>query len=87
MKTSTKEADQRVIAQWPKGPDDVVRVSLGKFRGRTILHLRVWYRAPDETLRPGRNGISLALAEHGRKIRRALRKAEKAAAARESNDE
>ncbi|MFK4616741.1 transcriptional coactivator p15/PC4 family protein [Bradyrhizobium diazoefficiens] len=76
MNTSSKQADPQVVAEWAKGPNEVVRVSLGKYRGQTIVHIRVWYRADDETFRPGRNGISLALAEHARKIRRALRKAD-----------
>lgn len=80
--SSMKEADQRVIAEWPKGPNEVVRVSLQKFRGHTILSIRVWYQNSDETVRPGRNGISLSLAKHSTRIRKALRKAEKTAVAR-----
>lgn len=59
MNTSSKQADPQVVAEWAKGPNEVVRVSLGKYRGQTIVHIRVWYRADDETFRPGRNGISL----------------------------
>ena len=76
MKTSMKEADRGVIAEWAKSPNEVVRVSLGKFHGHTIVNIRVWYQASDKTFLPSRNGLSLGLAKHGRKIRRALRKAE-----------
>ncbi len=79
----SKQADSPVVAEWPKGPNEVVRVSLGAFRGHTVVNIRVWYRADDKTFLPGKNGISLGLAKHATKIRRALRKAEKITSARE----
>ena len=75
MNTSSKQADSLVVAEWPKGPNEVVRVSLQTFRGQTILNIRVWYRSSHNTFQPGRNGISLAVT-HVAKIRKALKKAE-----------
>jgi hypothetical protein len=77
-----------VVAEWDKEPNEVVRVTLGKYAGHTILNIRVWYQNPgDKTFRPGKNGISLGLAKHSRKIRRAVRKAEKIAKAEEGDEE
>lgn len=75
MNTSKKTADHAVIAEWLKGQDEVVRVSLGKYRGHRIVSVRVWFRSSDNTFLPGRNGISLAVM-HVAKIRKALKKAE-----------
>ena len=65
-----------VVAEWPKGPNEVVRVCLQNYKGHPVINIRVWYQSRgDETLRPGTNGISLAVT-HVAKIRKALKKAE-----------
>ncbi|WP_297754627.1 transcriptional coactivator p15/PC4 family protein [uncultured Shimia sp.] len=50
------------IATIPKNSKEEFRVSLDEFRGHQLLNVRVWYRAEDDEMRPGRQGIALRLA-------------------------
>lgn len=43
----------------PKNRTEEVRVTLDEFRGMTLLNVRVWYRAEDGEMRPGKQGIAL----------------------------
>ncbi|WP_338692481.1 transcriptional coactivator p15/PC4 family protein [Bradyrhizobium sp. 26S5] len=80
-------APSDVVAEWPKGPNELVRVSLGKYHGHTIVNIRVWYQSSGETFRPSKNGVSLGLAKHALKIRKALKKAEEIARVEEGGRE
>ncbi|UGY16795.1 hypothetical protein HAP48_0004460 [Bradyrhizobium septentrionale] len=72
MNTSTKKAEPGVVAEWTKGQDEVIYVSLQEHEGRTVVNIRVWYRGLS-----AKDGISLGLAKHATKIaKRALKEAE-----------
>ncbi|WP_243611641.1 transcriptional coactivator p15/PC4 family protein [Shimia aestuarii] len=47
------------IATIPKNSNEEIRVSLDEFRGHQLLNVRVWYRAEDDEMRPGRQGIAV----------------------------
>ena len=67
-----------VLAQWPRGEREVIRVTLTKYRGRISIDIRLWFLVEGGEPRPSRRGISLRLKEIS-DIRKALRRAQKTA--------
>ena len=49
-----------IVAEFERNAREVVRVSIGEFRGRKTIDVRTWYR-DGTTLKPGRSGITMAL--------------------------
>jgi hypothetical protein len=49
------------IGEWAKGRD-TIRVRLDRFNGRDILDVRLWWTDEAGDLRPGRSGITVAVA-------------------------
>jgi Transcriptional Coactivator p15 (PC4) len=70
-----------IIAEWPRNAREVLRVTLDRFNGRHVVSLRVWYIAPDGSIRPWRDGLTLGVA-HLRNLSDALAKANAEADAR-----
>jgi hypothetical protein len=50
-----------IVTEFAKNSREIIRVTLDEFRGRPTIDVRVWYRDGD-TLKPGRAGITVALA-------------------------
>jgi hypothetical protein len=50
-----------VIAEWDRNSREVVRVALDQYQGRYTINARVWFRADDDTLRPGKSGMTLSV--------------------------
>jgi Transcriptional Coactivator p15 (PC4) len=50
--------ESRLIAEWPKANDDVVRMTLGFYKGRLRLDIREYYRHGKD-YRPSKRGINL----------------------------
>jgi hypothetical protein len=51
-----------IIAEWPRNSREVVRLSLDRFNNRNTIDIRSWWRDSDGTLKPGRSGLTLAVA-------------------------
>ena len=49
------------IATFAKNTREEVRVTLDDFKGHRLINVRVWFRADDDTMRPGKQGIALRL--------------------------
>lgn len=50
------------IATIPKNSNEEILVSLDNFQGHDLLNMRVWFRASDGEMRPGRKGLSVNVA-------------------------
>ncbi len=53
--------DDEVIAEWPRNSREVIRVTLGSYRGQAVVGIRCWYEAADGERRPSRSGITVAI--------------------------
>lgn len=42
-----------------KNSREELRVTVEDFRGHRLVNFRVWFRADDGTMRPGRQGVAL----------------------------
>lgn len=42
----------------PKNSLEEIRVSLSEFNGHQLFNIRVWYRADDGDMRPGKSGLA-----------------------------
>ena len=70
-----------IMDEWPVGDDRWIVVSLVEFDGRWRLDLRIWFRAEDGSVRPGR-GLGLRV-WHLDRLAAAIEKARRGAVARE----
>jgi hypothetical protein len=51
-----------IIAEWQLNRHDRLRVSIEEYHGFPLLNVRKWFEAEDGSIRPGKRGISLAVA-------------------------
>lgn len=58
---SPRPAFPLVIAEWDRNSREVVRVALDQYQGRHTINVRVWFRADDGDLRPGKSGMTLSV--------------------------
>jgi hypothetical protein len=72
----------RLIAEWPKNNGDVIRITLGFYKGRLRLDIREYYRQ-GKSHRPTKRGVNLPaerlrdlenVVHRGIKIEKRLRK-------------
>jgi hypothetical protein len=54
-------SDASVVAEWPCGRGDRLRISLEYYREQWLFNVRRWYEADDGELRPGKRGFAIAL--------------------------
>ncbi|MBL4768235.1 MAG: transcriptional coactivator p15/PC4 family protein [Rhodobacteraceae bacterium] len=47
-----------VLAQIPKNSREEIRVSRDEFNGHDLINLRVYYKADDGVMRPGKQGLA-----------------------------
>lgn len=50
---------EQIIATIPHSTREEVRVSITEDKGHQSIGLRLWFRAKDGTMRPGKAGLSL----------------------------
>lgn len=50
-----------LISEWPKNERESVRVTIEEFNGRSIINARIWFRADDGEMRPGKAGIAMGV--------------------------
>lgn len=49
------------IATIPKNAMEELRISLSEFKGYNLISQRVWYRADDGEMRPGKAGVVIRI--------------------------
>lgn len=52
---------QTIIAEWPKNDRENVRVALDEFNGHPVVSARLWFRADDGSMRPGKSGLAIGV--------------------------
>ena len=67
-----------VIAEWRRSQTERIRVTLERFRGRNVVTLRTWWTDKDGKDQPGRDGITLDVADVP-KLARVFKRAHKQA--------
>lgn len=50
---------ERLLATIPKNRREEIRITRSAFNGHEFVQLRVWFRADDGEMRPGKAGISI----------------------------
>jgi hypothetical protein len=51
--------ENKILLDMEKGRGEVIRVEVGEFKGRKLLHLRTWYTNEAGELVPTKKGIAL----------------------------
>jgi len=59
------------IAEWPRTDDEVVRLTLARYRGQDRLDLRIWRALANGDYQPTRRGVPIPLARLS-KLRKSL---------------
>jgi hypothetical protein len=73
-RSNTDEVEPILISEWPLSRGEIVRFSIGNFKGTWLIDLRKWFEAADGQLRAGPKGISLSV-KHLRRISEAMTEA------------
>lgn len=63
-----------IAAEWPKGRNEVVRITIDAFEGKVMVGIRTWFEDGGQ-LRPGRAGINLNAGQHLAKLADGLQRA------------
>ncbi|MBN9454285.1 MAG: transcriptional coactivator p15/PC4 family protein [Bosea sp.] len=50
-----------IVAEWPKNERETVRVALDEFNGHPVVNARLWFRADDGSMRPGKAGLAIGV--------------------------
>ena len=61
MDAPSGSSDGAVVAQFEKNKKEEVRVSVETFHGRKLINIRVFYKDDDGTMKPGKQGLALAV--------------------------
>jgi hypothetical protein len=51
----------RVVYSWPKNRDEEVRATIGEFKGRRVVGIRVWVADANDVDHPTKKGITLSV--------------------------
>ena len=54
------EAPEYIAAEIVKSETERCRVTVGAFKGRATVDIRLWYEAGADTYRPSKSGVTLA---------------------------
>ena len=68
----------KILKEWKRSNREIIRVTIGPYKGRCMISVRGWYRDTDGEFQPGHWGINFGV-EHLDNIVGALRKAQKRA--------
>lgn len=52
--------ENKVLIDIEKGRGEVIRVEVGEFKGKKLLHLRTWYTNDAGELAPTKKGVALS---------------------------
>ena len=52
--------ENKILIDIEKGRGEVIRVEVGEFKGKKLLHLRTWYTNHAGELAPTKKGIALS---------------------------
>lgn len=61
METPSGPGDSVAISSFEKNKKEEVRVSVDTFHGRKLINIRVFYKDDDGTMKPGKQGIAVAV--------------------------
>jgi hypothetical protein len=51
-----------VVAEWRRNSRELVRIAIDRYNGRETVDVRSWWLDPkDDTYKPGRSGLTLAI--------------------------
>jgi len=53
--------ENKTILDIDKGRGEVIRVEVGEFKGKKLLHLRIWYTSDSGELLPTKKGVALSI--------------------------
>ncbi|HRP69309.1 MAG TPA: transcriptional coactivator p15/PC4 family protein [Turneriella sp.] len=53
--------ENNVLIDIEKGKGEVIRVEVGEFKGKKLLHIRTWYTNEAGELAPSKKGVALSL--------------------------
>jgi hypothetical protein len=56
--------ENKVLIDIEKGRGEVIRVEVGEFKGKKLLHLRTWYTNDAGELAPTKKGIALSYEQY-----------------------
>jgi hypothetical protein len=59
MSDDSHGADDSIIAEWQLNRREHLRVSLQRYKGVDLIGIRKWFFGDDDSLRPGKDGITL----------------------------
>lgn len=51
--------ENKVLLDIDKGRGEVIRLEVGEFKGKMLLHLRIWYTNEAGELAPTKKGVAL----------------------------
>jgi hypothetical protein len=57
--TPAAEPADFIVAEWPLNRREHLRVTLQRYRGVDLVGVRKWFFGDDDSLRPGKNGITV----------------------------
>jgi len=60
-KEGTEGVDMKTLYTFAKNSQEEVRVSVGRFKGRDILNIRVYYETDDGRKCPSKKGLAMSL--------------------------
>ena len=52
-------SEQTLIATIRRNAREEIRVTLGEWNGSPVFGVRAWFKAADDTMRPGKDGLTL----------------------------
>ena len=52
--------ENKVLVDIDKGRGEVIRVEVGEFKGKKLLHIRTWYTNEAGKLAPTKKGVALS---------------------------
>lgn len=52
--------ENNVLADIEKGRGEVIRVEVGEFKGKKLLHIRTWYTNEAGELAPTKKGVAMS---------------------------
>jgi hypothetical protein len=61
MAEQNAPSDSVAVAHFEKNKKEEVRVSIETFHGRKLINIRVYYKDDDGAMKPGKQGIALAV--------------------------
>lgn len=65
------DAPDFIAAEIPKAEGERVRITVGTFKGRPTIDIRLWFDPGSGAFRPGKSGVTLA-ARHLAAIKRGI---------------